>query len=70
MNMTVASQLKQTIAGLKGAKSTLEIYHLQSQDGELKSAYQNASETAGEVIKDLEDRLKVLEFEEPQYKGY
>ncbi|KPU46001.1 hypothetical protein OXPF_04810 [Oxobacter pfennigii] len=68
--MTVASQLKQTIATLKGVESTLKVYRLQSQDEDTKSAYQEAIDTANEVINDLENRSKTLEFEEPQYKGY
>ena len=68
--MTIASQLKQTIANLKGAESTLKVYSLQTQDEDAKLAYEQAVQITEEVLKDLEDRLKTLEFEEPQYKGY
>lgn len=34
--MTVASQVKQTLAGLKGVQGTLRIYSAQSQDDESK----------------------------------
>ncbi|SET77619.1 Protein of unknown function [Natronincola peptidivorans] len=68
--MTVGSQVKQTLASLKGAQGTLRMYALQAQDEKEKNAYTEALETTNDVIKDLENRLKTLEFEEPQFKGY
>lgn len=67
--MTVASQVKQTLASLKGVQGTLRIYSTQTQDEETVSVYKEALETTGAVINDLEKRVQVLEFQEPQYKG-
>lgn len=67
--MTVGSKVKQTLSGLKGIESTLRIYSLQSRNEEEKAIYRDALNTTESVIKDIEDRLKTLEFEEPQYKG-
>lgn len=67
--MTVASQVKQSLAILKSAHATLRVYAEQSQNQEAKSAFEEANQATGEIIDDLEDRLKILEFEEPQYKG-
>lgn len=67
--MTVASQVKQTLASLKGVQGTLRTYTSQSRDEETQSVYNNSLEITDLIIKDLEDRLKVLEYEEPQYKG-
>ncbi|UNC93305.1 DUF1657 domain-containing protein [Candidatus Contubernalis alkaliaceticus] len=67
--MTVASQLKQTLASLKSAQGTIRTYALQSQEEELRNIFQESLETTGEIINSLEDRLKKIEFEEPQYKG-
>jgi len=67
--MTVASQVKQTLAGLKGVQGTLRIYSSQSQDEESKKVLDDAMNVTHEIINDLERRLQVLEFEEPQYKG-
>lgn len=39
-------------------------------DEETKSVYEEALKTTGEVIRDMEDRIQILEFQEPQYKGY
>jgi hypothetical protein len=67
--MTVASQVKQTLASLKGTQSTLRIYSIQSKDEETKSIYKQALEVTGGIINDLEDRVQTLELQEPQYKG-
>jgi Protein of unknown function (DUF1657). len=67
--MTVGSQVKQTIAGLKSAQATLKIYSIQSQSEEARSAFNQAVTSTAEIISGMEERLKVLEFEEPQYKG-
>lgn len=67
--MTVASQVKQTLAGLKGVQGTLRIYSTQTQDDETKTIFNEALEVTKEVINDLEKRVQVLEFQEPQYKG-
>ncbi|MCX7922595.1 MAG: DUF1657 domain-containing protein [Clostridia bacterium] len=67
--MTVASQVKQTLAGLKGVQGTLRIYSTQTQDDETKIVFNEALEVTREIINDLEKRVQVLEFQEPQYKG-
>ena len=67
--MTVGSKVKQTLASLKGIESTLKIYSVQSRNKEEIIVYKEALQTTEAVIKDIEDRLKTLEFEEPQYKG-
>lgn len=67
--MTVASQVKQTLASLKGARGTLRVYSTQTQDEEARSMFMEALEVTSSVIEDLEKRMQTLEFEEPQYKG-
>jgi len=67
--MTVAAQVKQTLATLKGVRGTLNMYTAQTRDDETQSVYTNSLEITDTIIHDLEDRLKILEFEEPQYKG-
>jgi len=67
--MTVGSKVKQTLATLKGIKSTLEIYAVQSQNNEAVLAYEEGLNIVDEIIIDLEERVQALEFEEPQYKG-
>ncbi len=67
--MTVASQIKQTIATLKGARGTLRMYSTQTKDEETQVAFTDALGITDNIITDLENRLKTLEFREPQYKG-
>lgn len=67
--MTVASQVKQTLASLKGVQGTLRIYTAQTQDEETRTVFNEALEETNGVINDLEKRMQVLEFQEPQYKG-
>ncbi|MEA4900939.1 DUF1657 domain-containing protein [Desulfitobacterium sp.] len=67
--MTVASQVKQTLASLKGASGTLRVYSTQTRDEEARGMFTEALEETQAIIEDLENRLKTLEFEEPQYKG-
>lgn len=66
--MTVASQVKQTLANLKGTQSTLRIYSIQAQDEKAKYTYREAIKITNVIIKDLEQRLSELQLEEPQYK--
>jgi hypothetical protein len=67
--MTVASQVKQTSASLKGASGTLRVYSTQTRDEETRAVFADALEQTRSIIEDLESRIKTLEFEEPQYKG-
>lgn len=67
--MTVASQVKQTLATLKGNQGTLRLYALQTRNAETKLVYNNALEKLGIIINDLEKRIQTLEYQEPQYKG-
>ena len=67
--MTVASQVKQTLAVLKGAQGTLRVYSAQAQEGEARAAFEDALKITGGIIADLEKRVRFLEFQEPQYKG-
>lgn len=67
--MTVASEVKQTLARIKGIQGTLRIYASQSQSNEVKKAFNDAVNTTNGIINDLENRIKTLEYEEPQYKG-
>lgn len=68
--MTVSSQVKNTLASLKGVQGTLRMYSTQSQSKEERKIYKESIEVTKFIIEDLENRIKKLEFEEPQYKGY
>lgn len=68
--VTVSAQVKQTLASLKGIRDTLTMFSTHDSNEEIKMKYSKCSRDIGQVIGDLENRLRVLEFEEPQYKGF
>lgn len=67
--MTAISKVKQTLATLKGAETTLKMYHFQERDKAAKDAFNNAFNEISKIKIDLENRVGIMEFEEPQYKG-
>lgn len=67
--MTVASQVKQVLATLKSSQGTIRLYAAQAKEEEIRAVYDETIETTTEIINDLEKRLSILEYQEPQYKG-
>lgn len=67
--MTISGQVKQTLASLKGVRATLENFVLAEKTPETKTVLNRNTLRIDDVIKDLEKRVSILEFEEPQYKG-
>lgn len=68
--MTVGSKVKQTLASLKGIESTLKIYSVQSLNEDERKAFKEAVKVTGQVVNDIEQRIKTIEYQEPQYKGF
>jgi len=68
--MTISAQVKQTLASLKVVQGTLETFSSSGEKPEAKEILSSNSQKIAIIIKDLEKRLSVLEFEEPQYKGF
>ncbi|EGL82213.1 protein of unknown function DUF1657 [Caldalkalibacillus thermarum TA2.A1] len=68
--MTVASKLKQTIASLKGAQATMETYATHHPDQRVKETFKICGQQVEQIIAQLDQRLKEMEFEEPQYRGF
>lgn len=68
--MTVGSQVKQTIAGLKSAQASFEQFALQTENKEAKQLYENAAQQTTAILQSIEPRIKQIEQEEPQYKGF
>ncbi|UJL47775.1 DUF1657 domain-containing protein [Virgibacillus sp. NKC19-16] len=68
--MTVSSQLKQTIAGLKSAQASFEQFALQTENKQAKQMYENAAQQTQTVLQSVEPRSQQIEQEEPQYKGF
>lgn len=69
MQLTVASQVKQTLARLKSSQSILRIYSGQTQMEEVIGVYKDIINGTSGIIYDLEQRIKILELQEAKYKG-
>ena len=67
--MTEASQVKKTLATLKGSQSILRVYAAQTRNEETREVYDQAIGTTQTVINEIEERVQDPEFQEPQYKG-
>lgn len=67
--MTVATQVKQTIAGLRSAQASFEQFALQTENEQAKQLYQNAAEQTKAILESVETRLQQIEQEEPQYRS-
>ncbi|MFB6467106.1 DUF1657 domain-containing protein [Cytobacillus sp. Hz8] len=66
--MTVGSQVKQTIAGLKSAQANFETFALGTENKNAKQIYQQAAKQTQSIIDSIQPRLQEIEQEEPQYK--
>ncbi|GAC91940.1 hypothetical protein KN10_2376 [Anoxybacillus flavithermus NBRC 109594] len=66
--MTVASSVKQTLAGLKSAQASFETFALQTENKQAKQLYQQAAQQTQAIVDLVAPRLQEIEQEEPQYK--
>lgn len=66
--MTVISDVKQTMAGLKSAQASFETFALATENEQAKQLYQNAAQQTQQLIDSISPRIKQIEEEEPQYK--
>ncbi|AZU62919.1 DUF1657 domain-containing protein [Neobacillus mesonae] len=65
--MTVGTQVKQTIAGLKSAQAAFETFALQTDNKNAKQLYQQAAQQTQAILDSVEPRLQEITTEEPQY---
>lgn len=65
--MTVGTQVKQTIAGLKSAQASFETFALQTENKNAKQLYQQAAQQTKAILDTIEPRLQEITIEEPQY---
>ncbi|ASN05938.1 DUF1657 domain-containing protein [Virgibacillus necropolis] len=67
--MTVSSQVKQTIAGLKSAQASFEQFALQTENKQAQQLYEGAAQQTDAIVQSIEPRMQEIEQEEPQYKN-
>ncbi|MGY4111588.1 hypothetical protein ACVIJU_001852 [Aeribacillus sp. SP014] len=70
IGLTVASQVKQTLASLKSIHAGLQNLAITSTDEETKRVFHENMLISEEIINDVKSRIGELEFEEPEYKGF
>ena len=68
MNMTVISDVKTTMAGLKSAQASFETFSLGTDNEQAKQLYQEAAQQTQTIIDSIEPRLQQIQDEEPQYR--
>ncbi|MFB5284996.1 DUF1657 domain-containing protein [Peribacillus sp. Hz7] len=68
--MTIASEVKQCLASLKGIEANLSSLAIRSQDSESQRTFHETMLIVNEVATDLQRRVGELEREEFQYKGF
>ncbi|MDG0809368.1 MULTISPECIES: DUF1657 domain-containing protein [Cohnella] len=68
--MTVASQVKTTVASLKSAQASLEQFAISTQNQQAKQLFTDAAAQTQQIVDQVEQRVQQLEQEEPQYKGF
>ncbi len=66
--MTVATDVKQTIAGLKSAQASFETFALSTDNQQAKQLYQTAAQQTQSIIDTIQPRLEQIQQEEPQYR--
>lgn len=66
--MTVGTQVKETIAGLRGVQASFEQFALQTENQQAKQMYSQAAQQAEAILQNVQQRMQDIEQEEPQYK--
>lgn len=66
--MTVITNVKTTLAGLKSAQASFETFALSTDNEQAKQLYQTAAEQTQSIVDSLTPRIAEMEQEEPQYQ--
>ncbi|GKU83356.1 DUF1657 domain-containing protein [Niallia sp. NCCP-28] len=67
--MTVASNVKQTLASLKGLESQLSTFALNSMEEEAQQKFHEAMVLVGQIKNDIQLRVYAIEREENEYSS-
>jgi hypothetical protein len=68
--VTIGTQVKTCLASLKGAQASLETFALGTQNQEAKMMFENAAQSAQQIVEEVSARVQQIENEEPQFKGF
>ncbi|WP_062197983.1 DUF1657 domain-containing protein [Massilibacterium senegalense] len=65
--MTVVTNVQQTLASLKSAQASLETFALATDNKQAKQMFQQAAQDTQQIVDTVNQRLKDIQQEEPQY---
>lgn len=68
--MTIAANVKQSLATIKGIEADLSSLALRTQDQDSKKTLHETMMIMHEIVTDVKKRVGDLEREEFQYKGF
>ena len=66
--MTVVSDVKTALAGLKSAQASFETFSLGTDNEQAKQLYQDAAQQTQTIVDSIGPRLQQILDEEPQYR--
>ncbi|OLN22167.1 DUF1657 domain-containing protein [Domibacillus antri] len=66
--MTVISDVKQTMAGLKTVQASFETFALSTENQQAKKLYEDAARQTQTIIDNFSPRIEQILQEEPQYQ--
>lgn len=66
--MTVGTQVKEAIAGLRSVQASFEQFALQTENEQAKQMYSQAAQQTEAILQNVQQRMSDIEQEEPQYK--
>jgi len=66
--MTVGSQVKSCLASINGAQATLQLLTNKADTKDAKEAFIQAEQMIAEIKADIQQQVRFISREEPQYK--
>lgn len=68
MNMTVVNKIQQALVSAQGLSAQLKTFSMDTDDQYAKQMFSQMSQSAENIMQELQNRLNYLQSEEPQYK--
>jgi hypothetical protein len=66
--LTVGTQMKQAIASVQSAASSMKTFALETQDSQAKKTFEQLAQTLDSAVETLKQRQQYVEQQEPEYK--
>ena len=68
--MTTGTRVKTALSNLKSVQADFESFALETQDKAAKQLWADAAQQTRQVLEQVEQRVRQMEEEEPQHRGY